>query len=200
MGVYRRKAQYHETDQMGIIHHSNYVKWMEEARIDFMKELDLGWTVSPSAICVFAEEKGSKNEPGSTLRLITRILLNRVSGPDQMKIVLHLMDLYRPVAFALDSTGAGQPLVQFLQEEVRKNPELRFALDKIKGYTFSANIVVGLDDTIEIDEYDPNSLKKAEIVRNVKDYSSDMLRKLVDEKRLFFSKKVRRMSRVVHLD
>ena len=39
MGVYRRKAQYHETDQMGIIHHSNYVKWMEEARIDFMKEL-----------------------------------------------------------------------------------------------------------------------------------------------------------------
>ena len=147
--------------------------------------MDLGWTVSPSAICVFAEEKGSKNEPGSTLRLITRILLNRVSGPDQMKIVLHLMDLYRPVAFALDSTGAGQPLVQFLQEEVRKNPELGFALDKIKGYTFSANIVVGLDDTIEIDEYDPNSLKKAEIVRNVKDYSSDMLRKLVDEKRLF---------------
>ena len=29
MGVYRRKAQYHETDQMGIIHHSNYVKWMK---------------------------------------------------------------------------------------------------------------------------------------------------------------------------
>ena len=43
MGVYRRKAQYHETDQMGIIHHSNYVKWMEEARIDFMKELGFGY-------------------------------------------------------------------------------------------------------------------------------------------------------------
>lgn len=43
MGVYRRKAQYHETDQMGIIHHSNYVKWMEEARIDFMKEMGLGY-------------------------------------------------------------------------------------------------------------------------------------------------------------
>ena len=52
-------------------------------------------------------------------------------------------------------------------------------------YQCNANIVVGLDDTIEIDEYDPNSLKKAEIVRIVKDYSSDMLRKLVDEKRLF---------------
>ena len=43
MGVYRRKAQYHETDQMGIIHHSNYVKWMEEARIAFMKELGFGY-------------------------------------------------------------------------------------------------------------------------------------------------------------
>ena len=43
MGVYRRKAQYHETDQMGIIHHSNYVKWMEEARIDFMKEMGFGY-------------------------------------------------------------------------------------------------------------------------------------------------------------
>ena len=43
VGVYRRKAQYHETDQMGIIHHSNYVKWMEEARIDFMKEMCFGY-------------------------------------------------------------------------------------------------------------------------------------------------------------
>ena len=59
MGVYRRKAQYHETDQMGIIHHSNYVKWMEEARIDFMKELGFGYgevekrgIVSPVACAV----------------------------------------------------------------------------------------------------------------------------------------------------
>ena len=37
MFSYIRKAQYHETDQMGIIHHSNYIKWMEEARIEFLK-------------------------------------------------------------------------------------------------------------------------------------------------------------------
>ena len=30
---YIRKAQYHETDMMGIVHHSNYLRWMEEARI-----------------------------------------------------------------------------------------------------------------------------------------------------------------------
>ena len=37
--TYYRKAQYHETDQMGIIHHSNYVKWMEEARIGYMSRM-----------------------------------------------------------------------------------------------------------------------------------------------------------------
>lgn len=40
---YERKAQYHETDQMGIIHHSNYVKWMEEARIDLMDQIGLSY-------------------------------------------------------------------------------------------------------------------------------------------------------------
>ena len=43
MFTYIKKAQYHETDQMGIIHHSNYVKWMEEARLAYLEELGLGY-------------------------------------------------------------------------------------------------------------------------------------------------------------
>ena len=43
MGIYRRRAQYHETDQMGIIHHSNYVKWMEEARISYMDQMGFSY-------------------------------------------------------------------------------------------------------------------------------------------------------------
>ena len=43
MFTYTRRAQYHETDQMGVIHHSNYVKWMEEARISFMDELGMSY-------------------------------------------------------------------------------------------------------------------------------------------------------------
>ncbi len=41
MRPYRHTVQYYETDRMGITHHSNYVRWMEEARIDFMNQL--GW-------------------------------------------------------------------------------------------------------------------------------------------------------------
>lgn len=41
MEAYKHTVQYYETDKMGITHHSNYVRWMEEARIDFLKQM--GW-------------------------------------------------------------------------------------------------------------------------------------------------------------
>ena len=39
MEPYRHKVQYYETDMMGITHHANYIRWMEEARIDFMNQI-----------------------------------------------------------------------------------------------------------------------------------------------------------------
>lgn len=36
-------AQYYETDAMKIVHHANYVKWMEEARLNFFKEIGFDW-------------------------------------------------------------------------------------------------------------------------------------------------------------
>lgn len=41
MENYRHKVQYYETDKMGITHHSNYIRWMEEARVDFLAQI--GW-------------------------------------------------------------------------------------------------------------------------------------------------------------
>ena len=38
---YNHFVQYYETDKMGITHHSNYIRWMEEARIDFLRQI--GW-------------------------------------------------------------------------------------------------------------------------------------------------------------
>lgn len=43
MYTYKRKSHYYETDQMGIIHHSNYVRWMEEARIAFLDAVGLNY-------------------------------------------------------------------------------------------------------------------------------------------------------------
>ena len=39
MFTYTRRAHYHETDKMGIVHHSNYIKWMEEARTALMDHI-----------------------------------------------------------------------------------------------------------------------------------------------------------------
>ena len=43
MKIYQHKVQYYETDKMGITHHSNYIKWMEEARIDFREKTGFGY-------------------------------------------------------------------------------------------------------------------------------------------------------------
>lgn len=41
MESFKWKAQYYETDQMGIVHHSNYIRWFESARIDFMSRMGI---------------------------------------------------------------------------------------------------------------------------------------------------------------
>lgn len=41
MALYTRTVHYYETDRMGITHHANYVRWMEEARVHFLASI--GW-------------------------------------------------------------------------------------------------------------------------------------------------------------
>lgn len=41
MTSYIHKVQYYETDKMGITHHSNYIRWMEEARVNYLEQI--GW-------------------------------------------------------------------------------------------------------------------------------------------------------------
>ena len=48
--IYTRKINYYDTDQMGIVHHSNYIRYMEEARIHMMDVENIG--------LVFVESRG----------------------------------------------------------------------------------------------------------------------------------------------
>ena len=43
MKPYIHRVQYYETDRMGITHHSNYIRWMEEARVAFLEEIGWGY-------------------------------------------------------------------------------------------------------------------------------------------------------------
>ncbi len=62
--MYSRKVQYYETDKMGIVHHSNYIRWMEEARVFFLdtefipfRELEAMGLMSPvlSVNCTYGK-------------------------------------------------------------------------------------------------------------------------------------------------
>ena len=35
----KHRVQYYETDMMRVSHHSNYIRWMEEARVDLMDRI-----------------------------------------------------------------------------------------------------------------------------------------------------------------
>lgn len=54
MKPYVRKTHYYETDQMGIIHHANYIYWMEEACVDFMEQMGFGYDRAVSTGIDFA--------------------------------------------------------------------------------------------------------------------------------------------------
>lgn len=39
--IYERTINYYETDKMGIVHHSNYIRFLEEARCYFLKKVNM---------------------------------------------------------------------------------------------------------------------------------------------------------------
>ena len=39
--VYERKINYYETDRMGVVHHSNYIRYLEETRCGWMEEMGI---------------------------------------------------------------------------------------------------------------------------------------------------------------
>lgn len=41
--VYKHTVQYYETDMMGFAHHSNYIRWMEESRVDFLRQIEIDY-------------------------------------------------------------------------------------------------------------------------------------------------------------
>ncbi len=47
---YYHIVQYYETDAMAVVHHSNYIRWFEEARLDYLEQAGYPYNIM--------EEKG----------------------------------------------------------------------------------------------------------------------------------------------
>lgn len=43
--VFERKINYYETDRMGVVHHSNYIRFLEEARCFWLEQVDMPFSL-----------------------------------------------------------------------------------------------------------------------------------------------------------
>jgi len=168
-------------DEMLMEHNGDIAQMLDfnhkhKAYQTFWAGMDVGYTAHPSEILVFAEVT-PKGKP-SYLKLLTRVHLERIGHQQQVNAILQILQFYNVKAFSMDKTGLGLPLFQDIQERFP-----HFA-DAIKGYNFSAKILVDFDSTVEIDEFHGDPVKDAKIERNVLEYSSDKLREFVDNERI----------------
>ena len=145
--------------------------------------MDFGWTQSPSAIVVFAEEKHPKKDE-TCLKLVSKILLKGVTADDQLKVIMTLMEIYRPIAYAMDATGAGQPVIGLLEARIKENQEYDYMIDRIKQYNFSEKVIVGFDQNVEINSHEQDSYMAAAIKRPFLEASADAIRLLIDSGRM----------------
>jgi len=150
--------------------------------------MDVGMTNHPSEILVFAEEYphlkpgGHKDGvPNVRLKCIARIHLERISSPDQRRVLEAIWEFYKPKAIAMDRTGLGLPIYQEIAESAPTG-----MVRVMRPYNFSEKIVIGYDDDDDDNDgwVEPASLEDREIKANVLEYSSDMLRQYVDKKQL----------------
>lgn len=91
---YLRKVHFYETDAMGIVHHSNYIRWFEEARVDFMDQMGYSYArcaecgVAIAVIGVQCEYKGMVSF-GDTVRI--RVAIVQMS-PIRMTVGYEITD------------------------------------------------------------------------------------------------------------
>lgn len=135
--------------------------------------MDVGMTRHPTEILVFGEERSKvRGVMKLRQRLLTRVHLERIASPQQREVLEKLHKEYKPQSLAMDKTGLGLPIYQeVLQGKNRGLAKI------IEGYNFSSKITVGWTEPDDGEEPEP-------IEANVLEYSSDVLRRLVDQESL----------------
>lgn len=143
---------------------------LDETYRSYWGGADIGFTNDPTEILIFGSLRSGVD------RLLLRVRLERISASDQVKVIRFIFDFFgtRLKRFGMDRTGNGLPLFQILKDE-------KSIASRIAGYNFSEK------RPVEFDDREPRGNEKPEdlvIMRNVKDYATDELRKLIDGKKL----------------
>ena len=77
MNDYMRDVQYYETDRMGIVHHSNYLRWFEEARTYYMAQMGYNYCdIEASGIMIPVLSVSAEYKSGAKYGESVRIEVN----------------------------------------------------------------------------------------------------------------------------
>lgn len=113
--MYQHIVQYYETDMMGITHHSNYIRFMEEARIRYMDDKGLDYLkleksgiISPIIHIEFDYKKSTTFKDS----IFISVRMEEFSG---MKIVLY----YEMYNQRKELIGTGKTISAFLDTQMR---------------------------------------------------------------------------------
>lgn len=78
---YRHRIQYYETDKQGITHHSNYIRIMEETRVDWMETHGFGY------------EKMEAAGVFSPVMSVSCDYKKTTTFPDEVEVAIYVMEL-----------------------------------------------------------------------------------------------------------
>ena len=141
--------------------------------VSYWAGMDVGFTNDPTEILVFGVLKRS-GKP-DLHRLLLRVQLQRIAALEQVAVMRYIFNFYgsRLKRFGMDKTGNGLPLFQVM----RDLPGGEKLLNRIAGYGFSQKLPVAFDDREMTGKERQEDLV---IEKNVVDYATDELRKMVD--------------------
>ena len=129
MNAYIRKVQYYETDMMGVVHHANYIRWMEEARIDFMDQLGFPYAAM--------EEQGVL----SPVKSVSCEYKRPCTFGDEIRIVVSVADfngVVLTIRYQMVNASDGETVCEARSEHVFLNREGRFVRIKREMPDFCA--------------------------------------------------------------
>ena len=141
----------------------------------FFAGMDVGYTADPTEILLWGQ-LARRGKP-DLLRQLLRVQLVRISARDQAAVVRAVFAFYgaRLKRWGMDKTGNGLPLFQFLREDPLAVAARIPA--RLCGYGFSERLPVEFEDRSPQGREKPEDLV---IVKNIIDFASDELRKIVD--------------------
>ena len=125
---FKKRVVYHETDKMGIVHHSNYIRFMEEARTEYMRAKNVSYVdIEAQGILIPVVDVSCKYKVSATFDDVLEIF-TRLSFFNGIKMCFEYY-MYFEGTDTLAAVGTSTHC--FIREETRKPVSLKKTMPEV---------------------------------------------------------------------